>query len=328
MESSGDLAEIRAFVAQHNPSKSRIFALVQNSEYSSGFLTLEAVATVSDPSRADELCAALNQYVYDRDEAQGFAPRLRASLDGEPESINAAMHQILDRIKRSGTVHRDHLVKTISPFGSFPLSACPPAGCRACGECANSCKDCVVCDEFNPDLECECSVYMPPRTASLIHAMAETYCDMVHDLAEAIPSAIPLKPHDDLWPIPEAAWWQSRDFYRKFARAFEDIARDIENGQEPDPHNMAEEIALHLVLDAAAGIVADEMPELELFTGGMPRSHFDFDFDLLHDVLYQDKDYEVAYLGNRSIAKPGDLEEWFEDFQTPAPRDPERGFRR
>lgn len=186
--------------------------------------------------------------------------------------------------------------------------------------------DCVVCDEF--DLECECSVYMPPRTASLIHAMAETYCDTIHDLAEAIPSAIPLRPHHDLWPIPEAAWWQSRDFYRKFARAFEDIARDIENGQEPDPHNMAEEIALHLVLDAAAGIVADEMPELELFTGGMPRSHFDFDFDLLHDVLYQGKDYAVAYLGNRSIAKPGDLEEWFEDFQTPAPRDPERGFRR
>ena len=45
--------------------------------------------------------------------------------------------------------------------------------------------------------------------------------------------------------------------------------------QEPDPHNMAGEIALHLVLDAAAGIVADETPELELFTGGMPKSRFD-----------------------------------------------------
>ena len=111
-----------------------------------------------------------------------------------------------------------HLVKTISPYGSFPLSACPPACCPACGECVNSCKDCVACGEFDPDLECECSVYMPPRTASLIHAMAENYCDMIHDLAEDIPSAIPLKPHDDLWPVPEAAWWQSRDFYRKFAR--------------------------------------------------------------------------------------------------------------
>ena len=158
--------------------------------------------------------------------------------------------------------------------------------------------------------------------------MAESYCDMIHDLAEGIPSVIPLKPHDDLWPIPEAAWWQSGDFYRKFARAFEDIARDIEDGKEPDPHNMAEEIALHLVLDAAVGIVADETPELELFTGGMPKSRFDFDFDLLHDVLYQDKDYEIAYLSNRGVAKPGDLEEWFEDFQTPAPRDPERGFHR
>jgi hypothetical protein len=46
---------------------------------------------------------------------------------------------------------------------------------------------------------------------------------------------------------------------------------------------------------------------------------------LLHDVLYQDKDYQIAYLSNRSIAKPGDLEEWFEDFQTPGPRDPGRG---
>jgi hypothetical protein len=87
---------------------------------------------------------------------------------------------------------------------------------------------------------------------------------------------------------------------------------------------MAEEIALQLVLDAAGGIVADEVPELEFFIGGMPKSRFDF--DLLHDILYQDKDYEIAYLSNWSIAKPGDLEEWFEDFQTPAPTDPERGF--
>jgi predicted dehydrogenase len=76
---------------------------------------------------------------------------------------------------------------------------------------------------------------------------------MIHNLAEEIPTAIPLKPHDDLWPIPEAAWWQSGDFYRKFARAFADIARDIEDGHEPDPHNVAEGIALHLALDAAAG---------------------------------------------------------------------------
>jgi hypothetical protein len=38
----------------------------------------------------------------------------------------------------------------------------------------------------------------------------------------------------------------------------------------PDPHNMAEEIALHLVLDVAAGIVADEARELEL-DGAQPR---------------------------------------------------------
>jgi hypothetical protein len=37
----------------------------------------------------------------------------------------------------------------------------------------------------------------------------------------------------------------------------------------------------------------------------------------------QDKDYEIAYLSNDGIARPGDLEGWFEDFETPAPRDPE-----
>ncbi len=41
----------------------------------------------------------------------------------------------------------------------------------------------------------------------------------------------------------------------------------------------------------------------------MPESRFDF--DLLHDVLYQDRDYEIVYLGNRSIAKPGDPQQWF-----------------
>jgi hypothetical protein len=328
MRSSGDPTGIRAFVAQHNPSRSRIFALVQNDEYSSGFIGLEAVVTIGEPGRADELCAALNHYIYDRNQLRGFQSRLRAGLNGEPDSVNAAIQQMLDRIKRSDTAHRDDVIKAISPFGSFPLSDCPPDGCPACGECVNSCKDCEACGEFDPDLECECGVNMPPRTASLIQAMAETYCDMIHDLTEGIPSAVPLKPHDDLWPVPEAAWWQSGDFYHRFARAFEDIARDIENGQEPDPHNMAEEIALHLVLDAAAAVVSDESFELELFTGGMPESRFDFDFDLLHNVLFQDKDYEVAYLSNSSTAKPGDLEEWFEDFQSPASRDPARGFHR
>jgi len=45
--------------------------------------------------------------------------------------------------------------------------------------------------------------------------------------------------------------------------------------------------------------------------------------------------YEIGMLDSvtyeeapRYRAKPGDLEEWFEDFRTPAPRDPEKGFRR
>ena len=32
----------------------------------------------------------------------------------------------------------------------------------------------------------------------------------------------------------------------------------------------------------------------------------DFNFDLLHDVLYQDKDYEIASLSNGSCPGKGD----------------------
>jgi hypothetical protein len=50
-----------------------------------------------------------------------------------------------------------------------------------------------------PDLDDADPTGTAPRTASLIHAMAKNYCDMIHDLAEDTQSAIPLKPHDDLW---------------------------------------------------------------------------------------------------------------------------------
>jgi hypothetical protein len=132
-----------------------------------------------------------------------------------------------------------------------------------------------------------------------------------------------------MWPVPRSAHWQTQDFYRRFARAFEDIAHDIEDGQEPKPHNMAEEIALHLTIDFAANIFADMPEEFAAFTGGMPVSRFDFDFESLHDLLFQDKDYELAYLGTTaSVARPGDLEDWFENFNYPEPRNRERGFRR
>ncbi|MBO2458114.1 hypothetical protein [Actinomadura violacea] len=326
MTSSVTAANICAFVPQHNPSKSRVFALVREKERHSGFAGLEAVATISEAARADALSAALNQYMYDRDEALGFRVRLRAVLADEPESVNAAIQQVLDRVKASEPVNADSPVRGISPFGSFPISACPADGCPACGDCVDSCRECRACDEY---ADCDCSVPMPPRTASLIHAAAEIYCDEVHDRADEISSGAPLRPHGELWPIPHVASWQSRKFYRRFARAFEDIARDIEGGDLPEPHTMAEEIALHLALDRAAEMVAEEGDEFELFAGGMPESRFDFDFDMLHDSLFEDKDYEYAYLAGRTtVAKPGDLDEWFEDFRSSAPRSKYRGFHR
>ena len=88
---------------------------------------------------------------------------------------------------------------------------------------------------------------------------------------------------------------------------------------------MAEEIALHIALDRAAEIVSENSEDFELWTAGLPDSHFDLDFDGLHNDLFQDKDYEIAYLDNENVAGLGDLQEWFEDFRFPKPRGPDRG---
>ena len=58
-----------------------------------------------------------------------------------------------------------------------------------------------------------------------------------------------------------------------------------------------------------------------------PASRFDYDWALLQDVLFQDKDYE-GLLELRSPLGDDEAEQWFEEFSNIAPRDPRRGFRR
>lgn len=59
----------------------------------------------------------------------------------------------------------------------------------------------------------------------------------------------------------------------------------------------------------------------------LPASRFDYDWDTLQDVLFQDKDYEV-FLGDPTSIPRRDADVWFDEFGNVSPRDPRRGFRR
>jgi len=58
-----------------------------------------------------------------------------------------------------------------------------------------------------------------------------------------------------------------------------------------------------------------------------PASRFDYDWALLQDVLFQDKDYE-GLLDMRFPLSHDDAEQWFEEFSNITPRERSRGFRR
>jgi hypothetical protein len=59
----------------------------------------------------------------------------------------------------------------------------------------------------------------------------------------------------------------------------------------------------------------------------LPATRYDYDWNTLQDVLFQDKDYE-GLLSDPAPIPRSEAEEWFEEFGNVAPRERHRGFRR
>lgn len=190
------------------------------------------------------------------------------------------------------------------------------------------------------DEECErCSWTLTPRTAMVLWSTCRLLADQSYDDINEFGNC-PVDPKTafvlcDLPPIAQhtdAAWRY------QFAPAFSDLATDLEGGRWPLPRCIAEEVALHLVLERADGMASESTVETRVL--GLPEHEDDFDWDMCSEVFFQDHDFKLLYDASfDGIEAPGSqpphlgmgdmrVAAWFNPFDNVEPRDPARGFRR
>ncbi|MFD7907484.1 hypothetical protein ACFV4G_35270, partial [Kitasatospora sp. NPDC059747] len=208
-------------------------------------------------------------------------------------------------------------------------------------------------DPHCEDPECEeesCLWQLTPRTADLLYTALSLLADEAYEDAEELGDGrlVPDK-HEGNWGVfprlPKLTFAIDLQWRRRFARAADDLADDLERGHWPRPTCTAEELALHLAI-ADAGESADELGEDSDGTrhgthNMLPVHRDDYDFDACTDMFFQDTDVLMLFSSrfdgiedpdgdaNRQLGV-GDLraQAWFEPFGNVTARDPRRGFRR
>lgn len=183
-----------------------------------------------------------------------------------------------------------------------------------------------------------------PRTADVLYTALCVLADQAYDDAEEIGDSPLVRGElEGNWGVftqlPKLTFRADLQWRRRFARAVDDLADDLEHGRWPQPTCTAEELALHLAIGDARDRVdelddADEQEKL-------PAHRDDFDLDMCSEVFFQDTDVLMLYSdrfdgiedpdgdANRELGV-GDLRTaaWFDPFQNVPARDPHRGFRR
>ncbi|GAA1024952.1 MULTISPECIES: hypothetical protein [Amycolatopsis] len=309
-----------AFLPHHTASKHRIMAITGFP----GHPQLLALATVPDATAARRLADALNSRLLGR---RNHVERLDGALTGLPESVAAAVRQLPiepaqdTRLGRSRLA--DHLPgDPVDGILMFPSTVCPSGECTACGNCVDDCQDCEICEEggcvdcVRPDLT--------PRTAEVLAAAGSILADQYFDHAEEVNAGGP-RTFAEIMPAIMAK--QPAEFFRRMARVFDDLTNDLQDGVEPHPLDMAEQVALDLMIREAEGLL-DDPDVIESFVQGLPETRYDNEFDNLYDALFEDTDHIGLLYSDQSSAAPGELEFLFEPFYDGEERDPNRGFRR
>jgi hypothetical protein len=201
------------------------------------------------------------------------------------------------------------------------------AVCR-CGE-----DSCDACGGFQ----------LTPRTAAVLWSMANLLADRGYDDVTEYGDA-PVT-DDNGWTLfgqyPRITWQQDAVWRRQAARAYDDLAEDIEAGRWPRPRCAGEEMALHLALQNAPDAVQDGWTGLDDTRPLLLEHPDDYDWAMASEVFFQDHDildlFDVVKDGiedpdsdlNRATGM-GDYrpQAWFHTFLNMPPRDGRRTFRR
>jgi hypothetical protein len=188
------------------------------------------------------------------------------------------------------------------------------------------------------------ATWLTPRTAAVLWTSAQLLADLAYD--DVVEHGDEPVSKQGVWSLfhdyPWITWRKDAVWRRQAARAFDDLAADLESGHPPRPTCPAEEMALHLVLRDAQVAVEDGGPD-SMMDGPnfMPEDPNDFRWNLPSEDLFQDHDILALFEnGSDGIEEP-DAEEnlqigmgdytpnaWFATFLNMKPRDPRRPFRR
>ncbi|MEU0383943.1 tetratricopeptide repeat protein [Streptomyces chartreusis] len=140
--------------------------------------------------------------------------------------------------------------------------------------------------------------------------------------------------------LPAQTWNQDRAWRRQLIRAFDDLCDDIRKGRLPHPRSTGEEMALHVALEQASCLTADDPQLVGEFTEGLPEHPEDYDWSACKDLLF--KDHDVLWLywpwmegienpdsDAHQVMRAVNLhpDDWFRPFRDDRRRDPDRGFR-
>ena len=306
-----------AFVPQHTPTEHEVLAMVDRGDGPEA----ETLVKFPDPASATMLAAALNGILLEQVTAER---RLSAVLDGVPDRVRTAVQGLLPALvaARDNSV-APRVARQLPPVGHdgfplFPTTNCP-GRCEFCGTCRDDCVACPECADGGCDI---ClPVILPPRTAAVLSHALGILADEAYDYAYRAGALGPLG------AVPTCVAGQDEWFLRRYARAFDDLAADLEVGRHPTPACTAEEIALDLAIRDAERLYHDEGELVVDLEAELPASRFDYNWNTLQDALFQDKDYD-AFLTTPVSLPYQEAQLWFDEFENVAPRDRHRGFRR
>lgn len=173
---------------------------------------------------------------------------------------------------------------------------------------------------------------LTPRQRELLRTYLWVHADDSYDDVEER-GELPVEDSLGWWSmfdrLPSAAWACPVSWRRQMARAFDDLAQDLEAGHLPYPRCVAEEVALVLSVATAQSMWMDDQYGDDV--AELPASAGDGDWIAATDAL----------VGNRHIAwhlSPGeapvwlsdvpDPDTWFDIFDGFETRPASRGFRR
>ncbi|TQF74125.1 hypothetical protein FK531_05600 [Rhodococcus spelaei] len=185
----------------------------------------------------------------------------------------------------------------------------------------------LVPDPPTPDDDDEFT--LTPRQMHIVAIVARTLADSAYDDIDTHGDA-PVTAGADrsvFTEYPATTWDQPAAWRRHAARSFDDLAADAESGRSPRPTCTGEEMALHLILRRASALHHDGHFDDEL--AAIPRHPEDSDWAGPLDYLFEDHDVLTLFDGiTPDDGVNLDPPAWFDPFEPPRARDPQRGYRR